>query len=1047
MFCFWLCLNYPSFSRHIISLYLSLLTYRTKELIGVAAMEVDANDIRERLLQLKAGLSCSSNSHQRHQDHANEDCDEEQEHFVVVEYESGLILADTTDMSTSDIKRKKNTFVTSPIEEGGLITNETFYKLREAYYASLEEQLTEEDFKGRRKGPPQYGQSTFSNLVSLPDGRLAAAYPLPLTAEKGNLTSSTTPPPLLMIHISPPHLMKSAVVRLEHLVRSDLYALLFLAVACGILGVFVITLVAWHESKRITTPLELMDHVSRSMMTLEEDKDSNTKSLDVHERLDDYTHQRHWPRTELVTLLQEFKSLITSGGFSSGSSHTAAAKEVRMPYPEVRNCFQWYPELERLYDRERQLVIGGDGSSSAPTAISDQGSVKQKKFRSSHLLHFGRRHGFDNKSISFSDSTGSGPHGSVAGGGNRTETTTPSFVQPNLERRHKGTTLARKRRTLEAEHSTDQIIAQYAEDKTRTRIVSSSLFWWILILIVLPLVLTNLTISWIVSCRITQTIPGWIDDFLKETVVSERATVDVTAFAKASVVSSMVEEGLRDLHVLTRMANWLLFGAVNRSTHFPEMITLMNECKLYPPGPSCPYYQSDRYVCPCEWNDQSVATNLHQCRESQTAASVRPFQKLMWGCERQDTDPVTGARNATSSFLTGYAQSPNSTLWWHHADELPGSWKGANASGYETTYDRLRVSAPMSVVAIPLYNYRRGANEKNIGVIWSFDADGLVLGYDGCDLGSGLGLWSSNKENLAAENNEALCPLGKFGYDARCRGWYVGGKKAYLQDGSTFYLSSPYQFADVTIGTTATAPIANPATGEYLGQIMYDLSYKRLRETFNSTLSLSFGSSSFLVHTHLDNKGNDSLFVTFHSVPPVSIAAFLFQRDMEAKKKFEDTTLLDLKLGGEGVVDIDGWVGMEGNRTFAYYPVRARTQFAVDTSKIDSPLKTQVTHLFSVAITSNSNAVRLKYRTAEDDLLKMTKVLRYSYLSFVALLTLAFVVYACLVSVRTIVQTHFFCQSTYTCSFVPPLVNCLDCTSSASTSSRCTCDQRGSSRW
>eukprot|EP00957_Ditylum_brightwellii_P026625 2013048-Ditylum_brightwellii.AAC.1 len=73
---------------------------------------------------------------------------------------------------------------------------------------------------------------------------------------------------------------------------------------------------------------------------------------------------------------------------------------------------------------------------------------------------------------------------------------------------------------------------------------------------------------------------------------------------------------------------------------------------------------------------------------------------------------------------------------------------------------------------MPLYNHYRG-EEASIGSYVAFDADGSLIGYQGC--GRELheyAHWKSTVDNGAADLQPLLCPLGKYGYDSRCRGWY-----------------------------------------------------------------------------------------------------------------------------------------------------------------------------------------------------------------------------------------------------------------------------------
>jgi hypothetical protein len=61
----------------------------------------------------------------------------------------------------------------------------------------------------------------------------------------------------------------------------------------------------------------------------------------------------------------------------------------------------------------------------------------------------------------------------------------------------------------------------------------------------------------------------------------------------------------------------------------------------------------------------------------------RFLQRRMFANNALDTDGVTGAY--TKSVTD--PQTAEETLWWDNAESPPGANKGANASGYATSYD------------------------------------------------------------------------------------------------------------------------------------------------------------------------------------------------------------------------------------------------------------------------------------------------------------------------------------------------------------------------
>ena len=123
--------------------------------------------------------------------------------------------------------------------------------------------------------------------------------------------------------------------------------------------------------------------------------------------------------------------------------------------------------------------------------------------------------------------------------------------------------------------------------------------------------------------------------------------------------------------------------------------------------------------------------------------------------------------NRNSSSFPSVASSPETTEWWDDPKTVPGWEKGSNASGYSTLYDRLRVSSAMPLFHA-LYNYDKG-KENYLSQAIAFEADGLFVTYDGCfTVGAAVqSTWKSTVQNRAAKLRPNLCPVGKFGYDAR----------------------------------------------------------------------------------------------------------------------------------------------------------------------------------------------------------------------------------------------------------------------------------------
>ena len=93
--------------------------------------------------------------------------------------------------------------------------------------------------------------------------------------------------------------------------------------------------------------------------------------------------------------------------------------------------------------------------------------------------------------------------------------------------------------------------------------------------------------------------------------------------------------------------------------------------------------------------------------------------------------------------------------------------------------------------------------------LFSFPFDYSTLNR-GCEYGFvGYSFWQSSEANGAAQMRPELCPIGKYGFDSRCRGWYHTGKKRALAGNGTLHITAPYVFAggEKITGQSTSSPV------------------------------------------------------------------------------------------------------------------------------------------------------------------------------------------------------------------------------------------------
>jgi len=279
---------------------------------------------------------------------------------------------------------------------------------------------------------------------------------------------------------------------------------------------------------------------------------------------------------------------------------------------------------------------------------------------------------------------------------------------------------------------------------------------------------------------------------------------------------------------------------------------------------------------------------------------------------------------------------------------------------------------------IPLYNYDT-SDDKALGSYIGFEADGMLAGHSGCDIDyASYAFWLSSESNGAAELRPELCPLGKFGYDARCRGWYADGKAKADSGAGHLHVTSPYLFVgeEERVGQSATSPLMDPNTNEHIGQVLVDYLPNSIFTTLNDTV-LAPGGFPALITPSSDVLGTDTV------VGPG------FSLDKEGKA-IEELVLLDDKLYCEDMVECSTWIqfepiltdmkaGESGSASFtrtgpsgteeevdiAFSPVIVKSFRALNSSNMASGVEQQDMLIYSLALAETKGGVTQSFQSID----------------------------------------------------------------------------------
>jgi HAMP domain-containing protein len=838
------------------------------------------------------------------------------------------------------------------VTETGLLSMENLEKLRDTV-----------DYSGNLSHA-ELMEALEKNVV-LGSTAMYTVHPLPIQPK--NYDPSYEPKFLVIHAISNNVFAKSEHIKNE--IEDDVQWISLESFAIAAIGLALIFVVLWFVSRALTQPLLWMERVAWGIVNHADERSINSMTLaDYGEPI---ATGRCVPSTEISELVREFGSMIK--GFSGDGSATVAHGVLY----EIRNQFTWQSDYQQIYSLSSSAT---DKKSVRwpPSADEDEDVLGESTVGEKDVVAV---------------ESNQEPHAAVV---------VP--IVPAPPKQNLGVNILRVSKDIEFEKG---LRDQFAGRKLRP--YRSSLFWWILLLIVVPLVLTNAVICWIVSFQILEKVSLWIHDTADESLELELAALHSVAVLKSTQAQLTINEVVRDLHVMTRLAGWLFFDGIARSDAFTHMEEkAAQECRGYVADDStriCPFFNDfERAPCACEWED----LNAVACTDV-NYTDARTLQERFFVCQAQDYDKVTGNRDDASSFGPGVQDSPNTTLWWDDVDKVPGAEKGRSASGFETTYDRIRVSSAISVVEIPIYNYvtRSNYSKYALSTYIAFQADGMVTGYHGCDHKQAfVSTFESNESNRAFKIAPKLCPKGKFGFDPRCREWYSTGHSLYNKSGQPVFITAPYLLATPTtqknqFAATATSPIVNPATGLYVGQTLLDFCPGSLRQLFES-LSESI---AFLITPDDDEFGGDTVigpgdFDRWESVP-IGDRLFKFERPASVNQAaFETGPLKRLKNGESGIVKFartteDG--SMELLR-LAFEPVSVTVLLALDPSDLSRGVNATSVLVYSVGVAYREDEIQQPWKKTKDNIYSDLDRLRLIYLTVIVTVSALFIMCACNVS-------------------------------------------------
>ena len=570
-------------------------------------------------------------------------------------------------LASSRTSKKAEASVIEYTEEGNIIASSRNFSRGEKvpiYEAGLG--LTRKSYGGlfnlvdfESQWNPKDAQTTFETF-SVSDGMyFVSAHPMPAIPEEYDPNYRPIFFVITSYHIDD---LIESVDALNEKVNNRVTNINTFAVIIGLAGLAISTLIIFSMARVLTAPLTDMNKVANEIVGSFGD---STKEDEIRQSGEVSMKSRCSPQTELSDVVTEFNRMVCS---FSGSSE---AKSEKYKDDDMINEFPARKELWDLYEsRDDNLFkynpTGERLEKDSGSPIDDHSHEDFNDascLDSIEYLHFGPNH------IS---------------------------------------SMARQ---------TNEITGDKSVSSISNTGKWSSLFLWVVLLIVTPLLFITILLTAGVMTKINYEFAKSTEDLQVDYLALHKQVMLSYARLRAGYVSSLTENSSNDLHHLTRYTSWLLFGALNQTRSFTQVTTGMEECKVYSDDVEKCDYVRDNFVCDCAWREKGYEDTCRNYTEN-----VRPLLSNFWMSEWSPTD--NGDRYTTNFPNSSF--SAQTTDWWDDVNSLPGFEKGSSVSGYDTAYDRLRVVSALPLMQ-PLYHYGLGeGKETTVGLGVGFEADGIV---------------------------------------------------------------------------------------------------------------------------------------------------------------------------------------------------------------------------------------------------------------------------------------------------------------------------------
>jgi hypothetical protein len=724
-------------------------------------------------------------------------------------------------------------------------------------------------------------------------------------------------------------------------VDQDVMIVISTTVGLGAAGFLLAALVVFGVARMLTQPLQWIERLSFRIVN-----HSNEPKSEVGLRLSEVEGRTAKapcsPTTEIDQLVAEFRAMVH--GFSGKGLPKVAVVD---PF-EIQNRLTWHSDFHQLYKRE-----------TIPPRSKARREISEAT-RSTEASSLGPCHDDQGNCATAKETT---PDEPVQVDTNPVPSAIVPLsltVVPAPPKKNQGSNILCANGIDESKGRKDVVPGEKS-----IRWTDSSLYWWILGLVVLPLLVIIGTIVAVTYSTIVTRIPAWMHDLEQASFEVELQSLVSYAQVSALGARSNMRSPTRDVYFVGRVAGWLASGGVDASVGLTEIQEQTSGCQFDLSEESCVVRNDAESKCSCYWED---SVDDHPC--SETVSNVNNTKStLYWMAQSRDANPETGSRVEASSYPE-HDWAPNATSWWNDTQTVPGVELGDSRIGVSTTYDRIQVSSAVGVVEFPVLNYRTalGQNSVNLATYIAFEDDGLMSGLAGCGHPNAYGAYFQSSTEYVSQ----ICPEGKFGYDPRCRPFYVKGKERWLNHTEPISIGHQHSYADSDsfVASTISMVLHNTLENEFLGIVGIDVSLSQIHHTSRSRkghwTSLLLNPIDGYGVRYDSDLGHDH---TSHRAVPVQDLLFL-AHDVSSRAFFTEHIFPDLLMGGEGWVRFArlGESGLLEQVYLAYTPVTLAVPSPVQPADFSRGATLKNVSVFLTGTFTSENEMKVPFLEVENSI-------------------------------------------------------------------------------